>query len=497
MAKIWIEHGSVDYLPFMHQSNVPATANMLYLLVLPFGGQFAAKVMVIFVGLFAAMAIGGITERRYGSHSGWWAALAIFCVPVVLSEIGTAYVDVFHGSAFAIAALFAALWIEDRHQRRFLVLSAVFMGLALATKYTAIQTGGALGIAMLIVGAGSKTLAASLRGAAIVGSVGFLLASPWYIRNFVNTGNPVYPFFYSVFGGRNWNDANAAAYSASQAQFGIGQVSDGGKDVTALPGSAVALALHPEKQIDGGTHRGAVGPAFLLGLLWWPLAGLRRAGGFEKVLLATALITLVTWFFLTQQSRYIISLVALAAPLLGGAIVRLPSGFLPASAIALQALFTGFLFTRDSLAVPDSEQALRAGFDFYPETLRINEIGKSEPVKVALYDEVRGYYLDVPYFWANPGHHTMLAYDSFEKPEDLIRGLKNLGVTHVLLKLSALGEEGAALLNGFADPSFHDFENCAPFRVLIIQASRVGLLETVGVFQRPNSSVSSLLFKIR
>ncbi|MDQ2986964.1 MAG: hypothetical protein M3R13_09650, partial [Armatimonadota bacterium] len=101
MAKIWIEHGRVDYLPFMHQSNIPATANMLYLLVLPFGGQFAAKVLTMFVGVFAAMAIGGITEHRYGKDSGWWAALAIFSVPVVLWEIGTAYVDVFHGAAFA------------------------------------------------------------------------------------------------------------------------------------------------------------------------------------------------------------------------------------------------------------------------------------------------------------------------------------------------------------------------------------------------------------
>ncbi|MDQ2986572.1 MAG: hypothetical protein M3R13_07605, partial [Armatimonadota bacterium] len=389
------------------------------------------------------------------------------------------------------------MWIEDRGQRQYLVLSAVFMGIALATKYTAIQTGGALGIAMLIIGAGSKTMASSVRGAVVVGGVGLLLASPWYVRNFVNTGNPVYPFFYSVFGGSNWSEANAAAYSASQAEFGIGQKSGGGKDISALPGAAVALALHPDKQIDGGTPMGAVGPAFLLGLLWWPLSGLRKAGAFEKLLLATALITLITWFFLTQQSRYIISLVAVAAPLLGGAVVRLPSGFLPASAIALQAFFTGFLFTRSPLAVPDPEQALRAGFDFYPETLRINEIGKSGPVNVALYDEVRGYYLDVPYFWANPGHHTMLEYDSFDEPKDLVSGLKGVDTTHVLLKLSALGQEGTALLNGLVDPNFNDFENCAKFRVQIIQAFRLGLLESVEVFQRPDSSVRSILFKIR
>lgn len=497
MAKIWIEHGSVDYIPFMHQSNIPATANMLYMLVLPFGGQFGAKILGMAIAVFAAFAIGGITERRYGKNSGWWAALAMVAVPVVLWEIGTAYVDVFHGSAFAVSALFAAMWMEDRVQRRFLLVSAIFMGLALATKYTAIQTGVALGIAMLIVGTGSRTVGSAIRGAATIGAIALALSAPWYIRNIVNTGNPVYPFFYSVFGGRNWNEANAAAYSASQSGFGIGQKVDGGKDVSAMPGSVVALALHPDRQIDGGTPMGAVGPTMLLGLLWWPIAGLRRAGAFEKVLLATALITFITWFFLTQQSRYIISLVAMCAPLLAGAIVRLPLGSLPAAAIALQAAYTGFLFIRQPLTIPDQEQALQEGFDFYQGTRRLNEIGKSERVYVALYDEVRGYYLDVPYFWANPGHHTMLQYDSYDDPSDLINGLKSLGTTHVLMNLSGLETQGETILKAFADPDFEDFGDTAEFRVQLVRAYREGLLEPVAMFQRRDTSIKGVLFKIR
>jgi hypothetical protein len=447
--------------------------------------------------VFAVLAIGGITEQRYGKHSGWWAALAVAAVPVILWEVGTAYVDVFHGAAFAISALFAALWIENRDERRFLLVSALFMGLALATKYTAIQTGGALGIGMLIIGAGSRSLGSSLRGAALIGGVGLVLASPWYIRNLVNTGNPVYPFFYSVFGGSNWSEANAEAYSASQAKFGIGQKVAGGKDLAALPGSVVALALHPDRQIDGGTPMGAIGPTLLLGLLWWPLAGLRKAGAFEKLLLATALITFITWFLLTQQSRYIISLAAMCAPLLGGAIVKLPLGLLAATALSLQAAYTGFLFALEPLSIRDRESALQAGFDFYPETKRLNEIGEKEEVRVALYDEVRGYYLDVSYFWANPGHHTMLDYDRYERPSDLIDGLRSLGTTHVLMKLSGLDSEGEIVLNALANEDYDEFTNAAKFRVQLIQAYREGLLELVDVFQRRDGSVKSVLFGIR
>jgi len=496
MAKLWIEHGRVDFIPFMHQSNIPATANMLYMLVLPYGGQFGAKVLGIFCVVYALLAVGGLTERRYARNSGWWAALAVVCVPVVLWEVGTAYVDVIHGSAFAISALFAAMWIEEREEKRYLFLSALFMGMALATKYTALQSGAALGIAMVVVAAGMRTGASGLRGALIVGLVGLSLASPWYIRNVVNTGNPVYPFFYSVFGGSNWNEANADAYSAEQQSFGIGQTAVG-KDPSLMPGSVVALALRPDLQINQGTPFGAVGPLFLLGLLWWPLAGLRGSRAVEKVLLGTALITLITWFALTQQSRYIVSLVLMCAPLLGGAIVRLPLGALPATAVALQAAFTTFLFSSLPLGIVNKEEALRSGFDFYPETERLNEIGKSERVYVALFDEVRGYYLDVPYFWANPGHHTMLPYEDYDSARDLIDGLKSLGVTHVSLSLGFLGVQGAELANAYFDPTFTDFKLSEEFRILLIMAHREGLLDTVEVFRRPDGSVSSFLFRIR
>ena len=329
MAKIWLQHGKVDYIDFMHQSNVPATANMLYMLVLPAGGQFAAKVLAMFFGIFAAIALGGIAEQRYGKNAGWWAALSVVAAPVVLWEIGTAYVDVFHGACFGISAILAALWLESRENKSLLLISAFFMAIALATKYTAMQSGAALGIALAIIGG-----LPGLKGALLVGCVAILLASPWYIRNVVHTGNPVYPFFYSVFGGRNWSEANAAPYAAEQQSFGIGQmVVDGeykGKNPVALPGSMTALALRPDTQINQGSPFGAVGPVLLLGLLWWPFSGLKGKGAFEKTLVLTALITLVTWFFLTQQSRYIISLIMMAAPLVGGAIAALPLGRLVA-----------------------------------------------------------------------------------------------------------------------------------------------------------------------
>jgi hypothetical protein len=371
------------------------------------------------------------------------------------------------------------------------------MGLALATKYTAFQSGAALGISMLAVGLSASMGPTAIRGALTVGLAGLALASPWYIRNIANTGNPVYPFFYSMFHGRNWNQANATAYSAEQQSFGIGQTSSGGKDVTQLPGSVVALAFRPDSQINQGTPTGAVGVPFLLGLIWWPFCGMRGRGRFEKILISTAIITLVTWFFLTQQSRYIISLVALTAPLMGGAIACLPLGRLAAAAVIAQGAYTGFL---SYLFVPiagDREEYLKSTFDFYTESQLLNELGKSENVKVALFDEVRGYYLDVDYFWANPGHHTLLPYDSYKKPDDIVAGLKSLGTTHIYLNFSFLGKQGRNLSEAYADDNSDEPAGIERFRILLLRATREGLLERLHTSQYGDGSIRSLILKIR
>jgi hypothetical protein len=45
-----------------------------------------------------------------------------------------------------------------------------------------------------------------------------LIACPWYLKNWLFTGNPVYPF---VFGGQLWDDYRAAAYSTAGSGIGF------------------------------------------------------------------------------------------------------------------------------------------------------------------------------------------------------------------------------------------------------------------------------------
>ncbi|MBA3725851.1 MAG: glycosyltransferase family 39 protein [Armatimonadetes bacterium] len=486
---------------------------MLYMHVLPFGGQFAAKTVAFFFAVFAVLTLGGLAQWRFGKSAGYWAALAFLATPVVLWEVGTAYVDVAHGLFSGGAILFASLWATGS-DRRLLWLAGMFLGLSLATKYTGFQVGFAIALVLIGHGIVRRSFARSARGLAAIGAVAIVICSPWYVRNVVNTGNPVYPFFYSVFGGRNWSQPNAEAYAAEQRFFGIGQ-RESGKDPGAIPGSVTALALQPERQINTGTPLGAIGPMFLLGLLWWPLAGLRREDGkaldAEKLALLIILLSLLAWFYLTQQSRYIISLAFPAAFLLSGAIERARLGWLPAVAVGMQCVWTMFLFGPSGsplqqqltfLANGNVDEYLTGRLPFWEAAKFLNNLGKSQKVKVALYDEVHGFYLDVPYFWANPGHHRIIEYEKLRTPEELVMELKRLGTTHVYINTTYLGVQGEELQDAFY-PGFSgrqpSIEHLEHFRRLLVDAYRRGLLDRAVAFSRPPQGMPpvSMLLKIR
>src|SRR5206468_3133940 len=85
--------------------------------------------------------------------------------------------------------------------------------------------------------------------------------------------------------------------------------------------------------------------------------------------------------------------------------------------------------------LPDRTEEYYLDFSFGEATAILNGLGKTRQVNVALYDEPRGYYLDVDYWWANPGHSRLIEYEKLANGEDLVRELKRLGTTHLYWNL--------------------------------------------------------------
>ena len=63
--------------------------------------------------------------------------------------------------------------------------------------------------------------------------------------------------------------------------------------------------------------------------------------------------------------------------------------------------------------------------------------------KLALYDEVFGYFLDVPYMWANPPHSLVIPYDTLNDGKSYAEALKQLGFTHIYISTSSIVKDPA------------------------------------------------------
>jgi hypothetical protein len=259
--------------------------------------------------------------------------------------------------------------------------------------------------------------------------------------------NPVYPFMYERFGGANWDERRATIYRREQDTFGIGRT-NGKVDPKQVGHGILGLAYQPGRYVNPGQESGfgsplgAIGVAILSGLVLWPLSG--RGRRFEGFILATSGLALVAWFFISQQSRYIAALAPSSAILVGGAVATLGLGRLVAGIVALQSLFTVYLFQKmkfsDQVQVVlgkvSPEEYQTTHIPFYEAAVYLNKnVPRSQ---VALYDEVFGFLLDVPYMWANPGHSTIIPYDGMTNTEQYVREMKRLGFTHVYINLSRI-----------------------------------------------------------
>ena len=440
LPKLYISTGEVARARFASHSAFPAAVELLFLLPLKFGLQSGAKAVLLGYSSFGALTLFGLARERYGRAAGWWAAVAFAATPVILWESASAYVDVAHGLFAGLAVIFALRSALEKRQDW--VLAGLLLGFACGTKYTGLQAAAVL---LLILGvlAARKRIQAGWKPLALVAGLALLVGGPWYVKNIVSTGNPVYPFLYERFHGVDWDQKRADIYRDEQYSFGVG-VTAQGKDWTQLGHAVFGLAYQPGRYVNplqtvgGGNPLGAVGIALFAGLLFWTLA--RRPDPLEGGLLAFVGISLVLWFTLSQQSRYATTLAIPACLMLGGAAVSGAIGRIAAAAALLQAGYTLWLFKASSvdsvfpIAVGRVEPVdyLHADLPFTEAAEVMNALPAES--KIALFDQVFGYYLDRSYFWANPGHSTLIPYESMRGGGDFAEGLRKLGFTHLYVQ---------------------------------------------------------------
>ncbi|MGC8843854.1 MAG: hypothetical protein ACP5QS_07930, partial [bacterium] len=414
VPKLYLKAHKIYWIKFIHHSNFPFLMEMLYTIPLSLGLIDACKLFHLAFA-FLIVSLLYLQGRKFGRIAGLIALVFPLQTTLFLWESTIAYNDL----AFAFYVLFALVAFLNEQ----MLLAGIAVGFALGTKHLALSYLLAFSLLLPFFRKGSLRKFPSLLVPAL------LLPLPWYLKSYIYTGNPVYPFFYSIFDGKLWNAEAAEAYRQAQLSMGMGR---GITSFLLLPWN---LTFHPDKFFDPGAN-----PYFVLlsplFLAFIPLIV------FEPFFMVFFFLSTLQWFLLSQNIRYFLPvIVSFPIPVVKNLMRfwKKPFSLLFLSLIFISYIFHLSLFSlmfyptwRVALGLESREDFLSRVFQPYPVYEFVNE-NLPKNSKIALLGEPRGFYLDRDYIWADPGHHTMIPYDKFKDLKDLIEGYKRLGITHIII----------------------------------------------------------------
>jgi len=331
----WLEAGRFVEFSRHTYSFYPAAGGMLYTYALASLGPWAAKGLHLWAGLLATAAAGSLGHRLGGPRGGGWAAVLFFLTPSVLQSSGFATADLWV-AAWGGSALLVLLMVfdEERRPTGFLAASGFLAGSAAAAKILGLAT------VMLPVGLTAAFLVlvrrrrgSGLRQLAVWTTGAIVPLAPWFVRNVVWTGNPLYPYFRQVFGG----PPTGFTIAGEVAQNGLGAHGFAGRALEAILALGVRT-FHP-LQVAGG-----IGPLWLILLpVALLLPALWRRRSFVPLLVAVGS-GLVAWGSLVQFGRFLLPVLVAGAALAGAALAELSRGEgVPMARRALVALVAGVL----------------------------------------------------------------------------------------------------------------------------------------------------------
>jgi hypothetical protein len=262
-----------------------------------YGPPFEGRLLSVWATLWAALATAGLAHA-VDARGAAWCAPAMLAIPTVLEVGSSAYVEGWLLLLVALAlrmALAGSLW------------TAPFVGVALQVKYTAVALFVFVLLMMMLDAlrrAPDDSLARARRIPLFV-LLALAVGAPFYVRNWIERGNPVFPTAFETFGGVGWDSWRAWAYAEINSRYGMG---DTPTDWLLLP-----FRLFTTRDLDGG-FEGALGPVLGLGAL----VGIARARARPRLLLvAFVALWSVFWAVTTQQIRFFMpalpALLALAA----------------------------------------------------------------------------------------------------------------------------------------------------------------------------------------
>lgn len=200
VPNLWIKNGGMVAMPDIIFSYYPMNLDLLYVIPLLWGNDIIPKYIHFLFAVATAGLVFSFLRQRSSLTLSLLGVLLFLSTPVIVKLSTNVYVDlglVFFSWA-SLYHLFA--WARSVQSPKHLVYSSIYCGLGLGTKYN----GMIVLILMMVFVSLIYKRSVGRKEYKTIGALGypvlfFIIAmtifSPWMIRNFRLTGNPVYPLY--------------------------------------------------------------------------------------------------------------------------------------------------------------------------------------------------------------------------------------------------------------------------------------------------------------
>jgi len=436
LPKLWLKKGRIFTIPFNIYSFFPQGWEMLYLYAFIVGGEISAK-LLHFSSLFLILFLFYYFFKDIFSLNSFYpliSFLIFISTPVVLRVASWAYVDVIQ-TFYILLSLYLLLFYFKKEEKSALYLSAIFLGFAISIKYLSLIW--LIFFFLLFLEESIKKRIAKftiLKQSLFYFLLIFLFAFPFYLRNFSETGNPFYPFFYNIFDGKFLNPEKSRLLSLYFESFGYGKTF---KDLTLLP---FRLSFFSQ---FGNPYRfdGVIGIIYLVALIILIF-------NFKKLNLKILprsffyfpVIFVLIWFELSQQIRFLIPLLAFLSLILAVFIRQINSSkinlvFLILFSLNLWYPFSFFMKEKPYLFLAGKETRsdyITRHIFIYPLIEKINKLPSNSKIMLINIGPV-GFYLERDFYQEAVFEDYTFKNKLRKGITFLIAFLKKEKITHILI----------------------------------------------------------------
>jgi hypothetical protein len=299
--KWFISEQKVYPIAYSVNASQPLLVQMLFLFGLMFKSEVFAKLWNVGFLFLTALGAGVLTSHISKIRSsGIFAASLVLLTPGFACQTPYAYVDVAL-SFFLLLSMIGLCKFLDEENPLYFYGAAFFAGVAAATKILAFCL-----IVILAPLLACKLLWSKISNSKkiwifLTGALLFLLpCAGWYLRSWILTGNPVFPYFHSFFTDATWP-------TDIQDQTGIG------RGFLSLLQAPFLIFLNPWLFGGGDSQFG------IFFLLFSPLVFFRNDFQKKQIFLFSFLIGgfFIIWFFLVQHLRFLFPAIPILSALFG------------------------------------------------------------------------------------------------------------------------------------------------------------------------------------